>query len=152
MLLERVLRKLTESFIELSAYMIPAFPMINKVKVNIAMSINISIAKARRACSTCDLDNKHISHRIHPRSLPSGKGFSSALPQESPISEAFICSSLQGHCQKRLYHTAYIHRVSFQYVFFYCICRELRYTHFGNKQNKCVLITTFLIELHLIIE
>ena len=38
------------------SYMIPAFPMINKVKVNIAMSINISIAKARRACSTCDLN------------------------------------------------------------------------------------------------
>ena len=125
MLLERVLRKLTESFIELSAYMIAAFPMINKVKVNIAMSINISIAKARRACSTCDLDNKHRSHQIHPRSLPSGKEFSWALPQESAICEAFICSSLQGHCQKRLYHTAYISQCFFPVCVLLCICREL---------------------------
>jgi hypothetical protein len=50
---ERGLRK-TESFTGLSAYMIAALPMSDKVKLNFAIIID-TIAKTKRACSPYDL-------------------------------------------------------------------------------------------------
>jgi hypothetical protein len=62
-------KKNTVSSTGFSACMIPPLPMTKKVKLNIPMSID-SIEKARRACSTCNIGNKH-----------SGKGFPWDLPQ-----------------------------------------------------------------------
>lgn len=84
------IEKNTESFIELSAYMNPASPMIERWKQTF-LSIN-SIVKARRACSTHDLDYKQRGYWIHPRSLLSGKRFLWVLPQENPISETHAYS------------------------------------------------------------
>lgn len=86
---KKVLRE-TESFIGLSACKILTLPLTDKVKLNIAMSIN-SIAKAKRPCSIYDLGNKQWAIKIHHMSLPSGKRFPWALPQKRPISEAIKC-------------------------------------------------------------
>ena len=69
---KKVLRE-TESFIGLSACKILTLPLTDKVKLNIAMSID-SIAKARKTCSTGGLGNKHRGLQISHRSLLSGKG------------------------------------------------------------------------------
>jgi hypothetical protein len=69
-----------ESSTGLSACMIPVLPVMDKVKQNIAKSID-SIVEARSECITHELGNKQRGHQIYHRSFPSGKGFPRALSQ-----------------------------------------------------------------------